>query len=398
MKDSSKSYILRRLRAEINVGGHIIGAAVGSGMTAKLAAMGGADILLALSAGKYRIMGRSSLSSFFCYGNSNQMVMDMGKREIFPVVQDVPLLFGLLASDPYVKLFDYLQEIKACGFAGIVNSPTLALVDGDFREALEEDGNSYDREVAAIRLAHQLELLTMAFVTTEEETGKMIEAGADIICFHMGLTAGGLLGAKRHLSISEARCKAEKIFAMCKARNADILRFVYAGPANKLMDMQYLYRNTSCQGYIGGSTFDRIPMEESIYEAVSSFKRYSHPEVISNLRERRWGANQIVESMRRYIEEHYGDEVKLSDIAMVAHMSPSYMGGRFKKETGMSFTEYLLQFRLGRAKSLLNEGTMSCKEVAQMVGYKDYVQFSKIFRKYEGVSPRDFQRQGLQSE
>ena len=195
MKDNDKEYILRRLRAEINVGGHIIGAAVGSGMTAKLAAMGGADILLALSAGKFRIMGRSSLSSFFCYGNSNQIVMDMGKREIFPVVQDVPLLFGLMASDPYVKLFDYLQEIKDSGFAGVVNSPTLAQVDGTFREALEEEGNSYDREVAAIRLANQLELLTMAFVTSLEEAEKMIEARADIICFHMGLTAGGLLGA-----------------------------------------------------------------------------------------------------------------------------------------------------------------------------------------------------------
>ena len=393
MKENDKEYILRRLRAEINVGGHIIGAAVGSGMTAKLAAMGGADILLALSAGKFRIMGRSSLSSFFCYGNSNQIVMDMGKREIFPVVQDVPLLFGLMASDPYVKLFDYLQEIKDSGFAGVVNSPTLAQVDGTFREALEEEGNSYDREVAAIRLANQLELLTMAFVTSLEEAEKMIEARADIICFHMGLTAGGLLGAKRHLSISEARGLAEKIFDLCKARNPDILRFVYAGPANKLMDMQYLYRNTSCQGYIGGSTFDRIPMEESIYAAVSSFKHHSHPETLGNLRERKWGSNHLVESMRIYIEDHYRDEVKLSDIALVAHMSPSYLGGRFKKETGMSFTDYLLQFRMGKAKGLLkNNRDLSCKEVALLVGYEDYAQFSKMFHKHEGISPKEFQK------
>ncbi|MCR5758480.1 MAG: phosphoenolpyruvate hydrolase family protein [Selenomonas sp.] len=392
MNEQGKDYILRRLRAEINVGGHIIGAAVGSGMTAKLAAMGGADILLALSAGKFRIMGRSSLSSFFCYGNSNQIVMEMGKREIFPVVQDVPLLFGLMASDPYLKLFDYLQEIKESGFVGVVNSPTLAQVDGLFREALEEEGNSYDREVAAIRLANQMNLLTMAFVCSIEETEKMIDAQADIICFHMGLTAGGLLGAKRHLSISEARGLAEKIFALCKERNPDILRFVYAGPANKLMDMQYLYRNTSCQGYIGGSTFDRIPMEESIYAAVSSFKNHSHPETLGNLRERKWGSNQLVESMRHYIEEHYGDEVKLSDIAMVAHMSPSYLGGRFKKEVGMSFTDYLLQFRMGKAKELMRSNrNLSCKEVALQVGYEDYAQFSKMFHKYEGLSPREYQ-------
>ena len=392
MKENDKEFILRRLRAEINVGGHIIGAAVGSGMTAKLAAMGGADILLALSAGKFRIMGRSSLSSFFCYGNSNQIVMDMGKREIFPVVQDVPLLFGLMASDPYVKLYDYLKLIKESGFTGVVNSPTLALVDGSFREALEEEGSSYEREVAAISLANQLGLLTMAFVTSVEEADKMLAVGANIICVHMGLTAGGLLGAKRHLTISEARRIAQEIFDLCKVKNPECLRMVYAGPANTLMDMQYIYQNTDCQGYIGGSTFDRIPMEKSIYDTVSSFKQHCSPESIGTLRERKWGGSQMVESMRHYIEEHYMDDVKLGDLALVAHMSASYMGGRFKKETGISFTDYLLQFRMGKAKALLKNGSnLQCKEVAAQVGYSDYVQFSKMFRKHVGISPRDYQ-------
>ncbi|MBQ1335506.1 MAG: phosphoenolpyruvate hydrolase family protein [Selenomonadaceae bacterium] len=392
MKEMTKESILRRLHAEVHVGGHIIGAAVGSGMTAKLAAMGGADLLLALSGGRFRIMGRSSFSSFFCYGSSNQMVMEMGCREIFPVVQNVPLLFGLMASDPYLKMYDYLQKIKENGFAGVVNSPTLALVDGTFRQALEEEGSSYDREVATIRLANHLGLLTMAFVTSPGEADKMIDARADMICVHLGLTTGGLLGAKRRLTINEAKDIAERVFCLCKERNPDILRLVYAGPANTLPDMQFLYSSTDCHGYIGGSTFDRIPMETAIFDTISSFKQYDRSEALKDLQERKWGSHRLVESIRCYIEEHYMSEIQLGDLALVAHMSASYLGARFKKEMGMSFTEYLLRFRLSKAKALLSAAEdIQCKEVAQRVGYTDYVQFSKMFRKYVGESPREYQ-------
>ena len=133
-----REYILRLLRAQINVNGHIIGAAVGSGMTAKFAAMGGADLLLALRAGKYRIMGRSSFASYFCYGNSNEQVMEMGQRELFPIIKDTPIVFGLMANDPSLHLYEHLKAIKEAGFSGIVNFPTMALIDGQFREALEE--------------------------------------------------------------------------------------------------------------------------------------------------------------------------------------------------------------------------------------------------------------------
>ena len=148
-----REYILRLLHAQANINGHIIGAAVGSGMTAKFAVMGGADFLLALSAGKYRIMGRSSYAGYLCYGNSNRTAMELGTRELLPIIQKVPVLFGLFASDPEVHLYEYLKGIKENGFSGIVNYPTISLVDGQFREALEEDGNTYQKEVEAIRLA-----------------------------------------------------------------------------------------------------------------------------------------------------------------------------------------------------------------------------------------------------
>lgn len=391
-----KEQILRLLHAQVNVGGHIIGASVGSGITAKLAAMGGADLLLALSAGRYRIMGRSSFSSFFCYGNNNSLVMELGTREIFPIVRNVPLFFGIMASDPTIHLYDYLNEIKDSGFSGIVNSPTLSLIDGRFRLALEEEGTSYDREIAAIRMASHLGLVTMAFVTNQEETEKMIDAGADMICVHLGLTRGGILGAKHYLSLGDARKTVKKIFSICKERNPEILRMVYAGPANTLKDMRYLLQNTDCHGYIGGSTFDRIPMESSIYETVRSFKRQDdkkEEDTLSRLVDRKWGAGNLVECMKDYIEEHYMDTIHLGDLALVSHMSPSYLGAKFKQETGSSFTEYLMGFRLDKAKEMLETAPeLQCREVAEKVGYVDYIQFSKMFKKHVGEAPKDYQK------
>lgn len=385
-----RNLILNRLRAQVNVNGHIVGAAVGSGMTAKYTAMGGADLLLALSAGKYRIMGRSSYTSYFCHGNSNDIVMELGTRELLPIIRDVPVLFGLFASDPGIHIYEYLKEIKEKGFSGIVNFPTMALIDGKFREALEEEGNTYADEVEAVRLARYLDLFTVAFVVTGEQAVQMLEAGADVICVHLGLTKGGLLGARNPISIYEAKKVAEHIFGICEERNPQVLRMIYAGPANTPIDMQYIYQNTTCQGYIGGSTFERIPAEHAVCNITRAFKSYgsfdkSDPMV--KIIDGNWETEDYAAFVKRYIEEHYRKEIRLGDLALVAHVSPSYLSTRFKKETGVSFTEYLLTYRINRAKELLKGSNMSCREIALAVGYEDYVQFSKMFKKYEGVSP-----------
>lgn len=391
-----KEIILRRLHAQANIG-HILGAVAGSGLTAKLAVLGGVDILLALSAGRYRIMGRSSLNSFLCYGNSNKIVMEMGCREILPVIHTVPLLFGFLAGDPSMQLYDYLDSIRRSGFTGIVNSPTVALIDGNFRQGLEQEGTSYDREVAAIRMASHMGMLTMAFVTNRHEAEKMIDAGADMLCLHLGLTRGGLLGAKRFLSIGEARDRTEAVFSFCKDRAPNVLRLIYAGPANTLMDMQYLYNKTSCQGYIGGSTFDRIPMEKQILATVQSFKHQgasNEENPISRILDRTRGEVSLIDSIRRYIDEHYMEEIQLGDIALAAHISASYLGARFKREMGKSFTDYLLHFRLDKSMALMRTGA-TCKEAAQKAGYPDYSQFSKMFRKHIGEPPKEWRRRHL---
>lgn len=391
----NRSEILKRLWAQIKVNGHIIGTVASSGMTAKYEVMGGADFLLALSAGKFRIMGRSSFSSYLCYGNSNNIVMKMGSEELLTLIQDVPILFGLFASDPNLKIYEYIQEIKSTGFSGIVNYPTLALFDGKFGEAIREEGNVYEKEVEAIRLAHYFDLFTVAFVVDAQQAKEMTAAGADVVCAHLGLTKGGFLGAKKYISINDAKFIAEEIFNACDEERKDVIKMIYAGPANTPIDMQYLYQNTKCHGYIGGSTFDRIPAERAILNTTKSFKSNGsfnpNDPFVQVLEGEKIGFDYL-EFVKKYVHEHYMGEIQLRDLAAVAHVSPTYLSVKFKKEQGISFTEYLVRFRLNKAKELLLEHRFSCKEVSAQVGYTDYSQFSKIFRKYIGISPVEFSR------
>jgi len=386
----TRETILKNLNAQININGHVIGAVAGSGMTAKYAVVGGADFVLALSAGRYRIMGRSSYASYFCYGNSNEIVMEMGTRELLPIIPDVPVLFGLFASDPFVSLYEYLKAISEGGFSGIVNFPTLALIDGNFREALEADGNSFDQEVEAIKLAHYLNLFTVGFVTDEEQTRKMLQAGADVICVHLGLTKGGFLGAKKYLSIEDARRITDRVFKICQEERPGVIKMIYSGPANTPIDMQYMYHNTACQGYIGGSAFDRIPTERAILNTTKAFKSYgvfAETDPLHQVLAGQVDTRDYVQFVKDYIEEHYATEIQLGELALFAHISSSYLSTKFKKELGCSFTEYLIRFRMNKAKELLMESKLSCKEAALRVGYSDYVQFSKMFKKYIGMNP-----------
>ena len=282
-----------------------------------------------------------------------------------------------------------MQTIKAAGFSGVVNFPTVALIDGKFREALEEEGTSYEREIAAIKLARHLNLFTMAFVTNEDETRQMLDAGADVICVHLGLTRGGFLGAKKYISIDDAIKVVKKIFDVCKSSNPDVLRMIYAGPANTLVDMKNLFRNTDCQGYIGGSTFDRIPIEKAVFDTVHEFKNLKEvPEKILSRPEK-----ISTEFLCRYVEEHYLEKISFAKLASAAHISKTYLSKRFKEDTGVSFSEYLLSFRLNKAKEILErEKNIQCKEAALRAGYSDYAQFSKMFKKFVGVSPVDYQK------
>lgn len=388
MPDREK--ILQKLRMQIRINGHCIGVAAGSGMTARCAVRGGADFILALSAGHFRQIGLGSFSSLLCYANSNELVMTFGTRELLPAASDTPVIFGLNATDPTIHLYDYLKKIKERGFAGINNFPTVGLIDGEFGKALEQEGITFEREVEAVRLAGFLGLFTVAFVFEKEQARAMIEAGADVICVHLGLTVGGHKGARKSVSMELARMKMDDIMAYCESLKPGIIQVVYGGPISKPEDMPYFYRNPFCSGYIGGSAFERIPVEKALTETVQAFRSYDERFDVEDTAYQKLLRKKYVDDvqfMKEYIEEKFSEPVMLSDVASLLYRSVPYLSTKFRKETGCTFTEYLVRVRLKKAEEMIRKSDASLMRISDAVGYHDYAQFSKIFKKYYGKSP-----------
>ena len=385
-----REQIIKKLKATIHINGHITGVAAGGGMTGKYAAMGGTDLILALSAGKFRQMGRSSLASFLPYSNSNEVVMDFATKELLPLMKEVPVIFGLQANDPTIHLYEYLQEIKEVGFSGINNFPSVGMIDGTFRQHLEEAGMGYEKEVEAIKLAHFLDLFTVAFVFTPEQAKEMAKAGADVVCAHFGLTSGGVLGAKQALSLEYAKNVADGIFRACDEVRDDVIKMIYGGPIRTPIDAAYIYENTACVGYIGGSAFERIPIERAILNTSKAFKTkgsFDPDDIMVKMISGKGKHYDYVDFVVTYIEEHFAEEIQLNELALVAHVSSSYLSTKFKKEKGISFSEYLVRFRVNKAAEYMEHHKAPMGEIAAMVGYQDYAQFSKMFKKYKGMTP-----------
>lgn len=390
---NNKYEIQHYLIKQIKKNRYILGVAAGSGMTAKYAEQSGADFILALSSGRFRQMGVSSLAGFLPYANSNEVVMDFAYKELIPMIKNIPVCFGLCATDPTIKLDNYIDLIKEKGFAGINNFPSVGLVDGLFREALEEQGITYNKEIEAIRLANEKGLFTVAFIFNEDQAISMLEAGADVICVHLGLTKGGSLGAKKILSLQSAKRMAVNIFNRCDELNPNAIKMIYGGPVNKPIDVQFMYDDTNIMGYIGGSVFERIPTEQALMHITKSFKQtndFQFDELIGKMIDGIGSQDDYIDFIKKYIALHYMDEITLNEVAEILNLSRSYLSTLFKKEVGISFTQYLIDFRLNRAIEILKLENLPLNSVAEMVGYPDYTQFSKIFKKYKGVSPKNY--------
>ena len=181
-------------------------------------------------------MGKSSLAAYLSHVNSNDLVMDFAVKELIPTITNTPIVFGLNATDPLIDLYSYIKSLKDIGFIGINNYPTVGLFDGKFKEALEEEGTSFDLEVEAIKIANFLDMLTIAFVFDLEQARKMLEAQADIICVHLGLTKGGLKGAVKVLSLEKAKILAQEIFDLCDEIRPEVIKMIYGGPVKTPID------------------------------------------------------------------------------------------------------------------------------------------------------------------
>jgi predicted TIM-barrel enzyme len=265
-----------RLRSTLAAGDPIIGAGAGTGLSAKCAEAGGVDIIVIYNSGRYRMAGRGSLAGLMPYGDANSIVMDMG-REVLPVARDTPVLAGVCGTDPFRLMPNFLREVRAAGFAGVQNFPTVGLIDGTFRANLEETGMSYALEVEMIREAAALGLLTSPYVFDPDTAVAMTEAGADVLVPHMGLTTKGTIGAQTALSLDECVDRIQAMHDAAVAVNPDVIVLCHGGPLAEPEDAQYvLDRTTGIVGFYGASSMERLPTEIAMTENMRRFKALSY--------------------------------------------------------------------------------------------------------------------------
>jgi predicted TIM-barrel enzyme len=266
---------LRRLRAQIDAGSPIIGAGAGTGLSAKCAEAGGADLIIIYNSGRYRMAGRGSLSGLMPYGDANAIVVDMA-REVLPVAQQTPVLAGVCGTDPFRLMDVFLRELAAVGFSGVQNFPTVGLIDGTFRANLEETGMGYGLEVDMIRTARELDLLTAPYVFAPEDATAMAEAGADVLVPHMGLTTGGTIGAETAKTLDDCVVLIQEMHDAAKRVTPDVIVLCHGGPIAEPEDAAYvLARTEGVVGFFGASSMERLPTEKAMTENMRRFKAIS---------------------------------------------------------------------------------------------------------------------------
>ncbi|MFP4437423.1 MAG: phosphoenolpyruvate hydrolase family protein [Chloroflexaceae bacterium] len=268
----NRAEALAKLKQTVADGGVIIGAGAGTGLSAKGTEAGGVDLIIIYNSGRYRMAGRGSLAGLMPYGDANAIVMEMA-GEVLPIVKNTPVLAGVCGTDPFRLMPQFLRQIKEVGFAGVQNFPTVGLIDGVFRQNLEETGMSFDLEVEMIRAAHELDLLTSPYVFDPDQARAMAEAGADILVPHMGLTTRGSIGAQTALTLEDAAKRIQTMHDAAKTVNPDILVLCHGGPIAEPEDAAYILQHTSgIVGFFGASSMERLPTEKALVDNARRFK------------------------------------------------------------------------------------------------------------------------------
>jgi predicted TIM-barrel enzyme len=267
-----RSEILKKLNKMAEDGVPIIGGGAGTGISAKSEEAGGIDLIVIYNTGRYRMAGRVSITGLFSYGDANAVMMEMA-GEVLPVVKNTPVLAGVNATDPFRMMPYFLKKVKEMGFSGVQNFPTVGLFDGNMRADMEATGLGYDKEVEMIRLANELDLLTTPYCFTEDEARAMVEAGADMIVAHVGLTTGGTIGSQAAMAMDMAIDTTMRIAEASRSMRKDILVICHGGPFDEPENVaEALKRMPGINGFYGASSMERLPVERAIKEQVQKFK------------------------------------------------------------------------------------------------------------------------------
>ncbi len=267
----TRQQILDRLNAKIRSGQPIVGGGAGTGLSAKCEEAGGIDLIVIYNSGRYRMAGRGSLAGLLAYGNANDIVMEMA-REVLPVTRKTPVLAGVNGTDPFCIFDSFLDQLKAVGFAGVQNFPTVGLIDGIFRQNLEETGMGFGLEVDMIRMAHAKDMLTTPYVFSEDDAIAMTEAGADVVVCHMGLTTGGAIGADTAKTLDDCVDLVNAWSEAALKKRRDIITLCHGGPISMPEDAEYvLKRCPECNGFYGASSMERLPTEKALTAQTKEF-------------------------------------------------------------------------------------------------------------------------------
>jgi predicted TIM-barrel enzyme len=270
---SDRQLILSRLRAKVAAGHPVIGGGAGIGLSAKCAEVAGLDFVVVYNSGRYRMAGRSSMAGLMPYGDANAIVTEMA-TETLAVVDRLPVVAGVCATDPFRSIPRFLRELKDMGCAGVQNYPTVCLFDGIIRANLEETGLGFDKEVEMVAAARALDLLTLAYVASEDEARAMAGAGADILVPHMGLTTAGMIGAQTAMTLDEAVAAVDRLGRAGRAARPDVIVVCHGGPIAGPADVEYVFaRSELAQGFLGASSMERLPTEVAMVDHMTRFTR-----------------------------------------------------------------------------------------------------------------------------
>jgi predicted TIM-barrel enzyme len=272
---ASRAEILAHFRGMVERREPIVGGGAGTGLSAKWEEAGGIDLIVIYNSGRYRMAGRGSLAGLLAYGNANEIVVDMAK-EVLPVVKHTPVLAGVNGTDPFYTPELFLPELARLGFAGVQNFPSVGLIDGVFRQNLEETGMGYGLEVEMIAVASELDMLTTPYVFSEDDAVAMTQAGADIIVCHMGLTTGGSIGAETALTLDDCVERVDAWAEAARSVRPDVMVLCHGGPIAMPGDATYvLQRSKSVNGFYGASSMERLPAEQALKAQTEAFKSIS---------------------------------------------------------------------------------------------------------------------------
>ena len=269
----TRQEVLDRLHATLRQGRPIIAAGAGTGISAKFLERGGVDLIIVYNSGRFRMAGHGSTAGLMAYGDANAVAMEIGEYEVLPVVEEVPVICGVHGSDPRRRMWHWLQQVKAMGFSGVNNFPTHCIVDGTFRQILEETGMSVQKEVDMIGLARRMDLFTIVYVGTPDEARAMTRAGADVVIAHVGTTVGGSIGVTgAACTMDEAAERVQAIAQAAHDERGDVICLSHGGPICTPADAAYINEHTDVVGFVGASSLERLALENSLPELTRQFK------------------------------------------------------------------------------------------------------------------------------